>query len=108
MNWSLMLVVAAGLLIVSLGGCTPSMVLPHLRAFEGMIEGEVDTAIDEIEDRRCKLPIDILERTVNRRGSAWFEGWIASCPAAARLFRSAEESPVLSSGSATGGESVDP
>lgn len=68
MNWFLMLVVAAGLLVIGLGGCTPSMVLPRLHALEGIVEVEVDAIVDEIEDRRCKLPIDVLERTSNRRG----------------------------------------
>ena len=87
MNWFLMLVVAAGLLVIGLGGCTPYMVLPRLHALEGIVEVEVDAIVDEIEDRRCKLPIDVLERTSNRRGSAWLEGWMSSCPAAARLFQ---------------------
>ena len=87
MNWFLMLVVAAGLLVIGLSGCTPSIVLQRLHAFDALAEVEVDAIVDEIETRRCRWPVDVLERTSNRRGSAWLEGWMSSCPAAARLFR---------------------
>ena len=80
-----------GIAALVIAGCTPSMLLSQLNAFEGVVEVEVDAAIDEIENRRCKLPIDILERTSNRRGQAWLEGWMSSCPAAARLFRAVPE-----------------
>ena len=86
-----LLVLAAAAAAVALAACVPTSVLPRLHALEGIIEEQVDAIIDEKEDRRCKWPVDILERTVDRRGAAWFDGWLESCPAAARLFRSAAQ-----------------
>ena len=52
---------------------------------------ETDVIINRIEDRRCKLPTDVLERIVNKRGMDWFEGWALQCPAPKRLFDSLKQ-----------------
>ena len=82
------LVIAA--LGLFLGGCVASGI-DRLNKLEAILATEVDAITDQIEDRRCKLPIDVLERLVDARGIEWFKGWAMSCPAAQRLFDSLKQ-----------------
>ena len=79
--------IAVAVSALFLAAC-PTSLIPKLHIFDSIAEVEVDALIDEKEERRCRWPVDILERTVDRRGAAWFSGWLESCPAADRLFRS--------------------
>ena len=81
--------------ILFLGACAAQFG-DRLDKLDAIIGSEVDVMADRIEDRRCKLPVDVLERMVNERGLDWFEGWSLQCPAAKRLFDSVQQPVNLS------------
>lgn len=69
------------MLLVLMGGCT-SPYYQATKSFEtGIIEPNVDAAVDETIARFCNFPSDIVARTVNRKGMPMYDALVNMCPA---------------------------
>ena len=82
-----MRILTMSVLLLFLGGCAAGAI-DRLEKLDAIIGTEVNVITGALEDRRCRYPVDVLERMVDARGMDWFRGWALSCPAAARLFDS--------------------
>ncbi len=77
--------IVAIIVALLLGGCA-AQAIDRLNKLDALLETEVDAVAGQIEDRRCSLPVDVIMRLTDDRGSDWLKGWKLQCPAATRLF----------------------
>ena len=76
-------------LLLFAGGCVAASI-DRVTKLDAILETETDAIVGQIEDRRCRLPVDVIERLAEDRGADWLRGWILQCPSAKRLLDSVQ------------------
>ena len=78
-----MTLLAAIGIVFALGGCASWV--DKAISLDKAIEPHTDSVVDTVEMLRCKMPLDVVGRAMDRKGERWGASWLNACPEQHRL-----------------------